>query len=754
VTRKTPILRSAALLAAAIIWAYPCAGPTARAGNPPVKPKLTIPRVTRPPRLEDFLNMEPPDALGMVGLREFTQRRPDDGKPATERMVVYLGFDEKFLYAVGICYDTHPERIRARMARREDIFDDDMFALSLDTFHDGRRGYLLLVNPLGIQADGIVAAGQDDDYSFDTLWYSRGQRTPQGYVVWMAIPFKSLRFPSEPKQVWGVAVGRFCPFRNEQDWWPYLTDRIENILSQFATADGLENISPGRNLQFIPYAFSRSRKELNTINTPPAFETDTAKLDVGLDAKAVLKDALVMDVTLNPDFSQVESDEPQVTVNQRFEVFFPERRPFFLENATFFKTPINLLFTRRIVDPQYGVRMTGKLGHYALGAFFADDRGPGLAVANTDALFGTRAYNGILRVSRDFFRESTVGLFFADREYEGSFNRILGPDLRWKFKPNWILSGQAIASGTHTLDGKKFNGPAYFANLSRSGRSFNYSVEYDDISPNFQTADGFIPRVDLRQAQQYVEYDHWPKSKVILKYIPQLSVSGLWNHAGQRQDWVVNPGFDLELRRQTGFFIGETAKHERFQGIDFQKHNLTAEVAVFAFEKVGLRLHYERGTDINFNPAAGLAPFLGQITTIRFTNTLRPNRSFRIDNTYIFDRLIARGSGAGIFNNHIARTKLNYQFTPRLSVRTILQYQSTLTNPSLTSLQTTRRFTGDLLFTYLVHPGTVLYVGYNDILDNPDPRLLLPNRPPPPPGTRFLETRHELFVKFSYLFRF
>ncbi len=313
----------------------------------------------------------------------------------------------------------------------------------------------------------------------------------------------------------------------------------------------------------------------------------------------------------------MESDEPQVTVNQRFEVFFPEKRPFFLENATFFKTPINLLFTRRIVDPQYGVRMTGKLGHYALGAFFADDRGPGLAVANTDALFGTRAYNGILRVSRDFFRESTVGLFFADREYEGSFNRILGPDLRWKFKPNWILSGQAIASDTLTLDGKKFNGPAYFANLSRSGRSFNYSAEYDDISPNFQAADGFIPRVDLRQVQQY-----------------------------------------------------------------------------------------------------------------------------------------ARGSGAGVFNNHIARTKLNYQFTPPLSVRTILQYQSTLTNPSLTSLRTTRRFTGDLLFTYLVHPGKVLYVGYNDILDNPDPRLLLLNRPARPPRMRFLETRHEFFVKFSYLFRF
>jgi len=742
-----------AILLAAGLWPSVCAGAAPGVDPPPAK-KLSIPRVSSPPALADFLAMEPADTHGLVAVEGFVQRSPDDGKPASQRTVVYLGYDDRFFYLVAVCYESDPTKIRAHMAKREDVFDDDAFFVVLDTFHDGRRGYIFVVNPWGIQADGLLAAGQGDDYSFDALWYSQGKRTPQGYVVWMAIPFKSLRFSSQSKQTWGIGVARTSPYRNEQSWWPTVTDRIENVLGQLATADGLENISPGRNLQFIPYGFFRSSKELNTFNTPPTFDTQAAKMDVGLDAKAILRDRLSLDFTLNPDFSQVESDEPQVTVNQRFEVFFPEKRPFFLENSTFFKTPINLLFTRRIVDPQYGVRLTGKLGHYALGAFFVDDQAPGRSVPTTDPLFGTRAYNGVLRVNRDFARESTVGFLFADREYQGSFNRVVGPDLRWKFTPNWVLQGQAVASKTHTLDGHKLSGPAYLASLARSGRSFTYSIEYDDFGADFQAADGFVPRVGIRQVQQYTQYAFWPKSKTILNYIPSLSASGVWDRSGQRQDWTVGPAFDLELRRQTGFFIGETLKHERFQGIDFQKHNLALEAGVFAFEKVQFRLHYERGTDINFSPAAGLAPSLGDLTLLRFSNTLHLTNALRIGNTYLFTRLTERGTGASIFNNHIARTRFNYQFTPRLSLRTILQYQTTLANPGLTTLETARRFTGNVLVAYVVHPGTVLYVGYNDILDNPDPRLLLPGSLPVPPRTRFLETSRQFFVKFSYLFRF
>ncbi|MBI4462570.1 MAG: carbohydrate binding family 9 domain-containing protein, partial [Acidobacteria bacterium] len=413
--------------------------------SPPV---LVIPRLSQPPVLGNFLDMNPEDGHGLVAVEGFTQRFPEDGKPSAQRSMAYLGYDDRNLYVVFVCYDTEPHEIRARLGKREEIFDDDLVALILDTFNDRRRGYLFVTNPLGIQADFLVAEGQDDDIAFDTLWHSQGKLTPQGYVVLFTIPFKSLRFYPAAGQTWGFAVGREIPHHNEQSWWPHISPSRGSTLPQVGTLQGLENISPGRNLQLIPYGFFRSFRALDTVNSPPGFVRDRADPDLGLDAKMVFKDSLVLDLALNPDFSQVESDEPQVTVNQRFEVFFPERRPFFIENSTFFKTPLNLVFTRRIADPQVGVRLTGKLGRYALAAFLADDEAPGKIVSTTDPLFdrlvGQRAYFGIVRVNRDLFEQGSVGFLATAREFEGSFNRVYGADFRLKFTPNWVLEAQAV----------------------------------------------------------------------------------------------------------------------------------------------------------------------------------------------------------------------------------------------------------------------------------------------------------------------
>jgi hypothetical protein len=201
---------------------------------------------------------------------------------------------------------------------------------------------------------------------------------------------------------------------NEFTTWPHMSSRVEGRLNQAATATGIENISPGRNFQLIPYGAFRSFRALDERDEDrPQFVREKGELDGGLDAKFVLKDSLVLDLTVNPDFSQVESDQPQVTVNQRFEVFFPEKRPFFLENANFFETPINLVFTRRIADPQFGARLTGKMGPYTLGAMVIDDQSPGRQVPDDDPLQDKRALFGIFRVSRDIFQQSNLGFIFT-----------------------------------------------------------------------------------------------------------------------------------------------------------------------------------------------------------------------------------------------------------------------------------------------------------------------------------------------------
>ena len=337
---------------------------------------LKIPRAIRTPKLEDLVNGTP-EGLAVSDFRQFM---PGDGIPASQPTTAYLSYDSRNLYVGWICKDD-PAKVRARIARRKDIESDDRVTINIDTFHDHKRAYWFDVNPYAIQFDGITTDGQGDDRSWEPLWYTEAQFTRDGYVVLETIPFRSLRFPNAPKQTWGVMLGRFIYRNNEFSMWPSISRRRSpQFVGQFADMEIPEDISPGRNLQFIPYGlFSNGR----FLDPAKGFKTQTEARG-GLDARTVLKDAFTLDLALNPDFSQVESDEPQVTVNQRYEVFFPEKRPFFMEKASLFNTPEQLFFSRRIVDPEFGARLTGTVGRWSLGFLAADDRAPGKVVSEND----------------------------------------------------------------------------------------------------------------------------------------------------------------------------------------------------------------------------------------------------------------------------------------------------------------------------------------------------------------------------------
>src|SRR5215469_9850873 len=415
-------------------------------------PKLAVPRISRPPALEEFLgDNRRSDLVEVTGLR---QRDPRDGDPVSQPTTVYLGYDDKNFYAVFVCGD-EPDKVRAHMSKREDILSDDAVALFLDTFRDHQRCYEFIVNPLGIQLDGIATEGQNDDFSFDTVWHSEGKLTGHGYVVLIAIPFKSLRFKSSDLQTWGISVARIIQRNNETSFWPYITHKIPAFNSQLADLSGIERISAGRNIQLNPYGFLANAKFLD--ERVPAIKSQTEGR-VGLDAKVVFHDSLTLDITLEPDFSQVESDDPQVTVNQRFEVFFPEKRPFFMENAGFFAIPETLFFSRRIANPQFGVRLTGKLGRWDLGVLAIDDRAPGQNLADGDPLAGRRAGIGIARVQREFGTDSKLGVLVTSRDFAGSSNRVASADARVKLSPNWYFVGQAMESFTHDLSGTVSSG--------------------------------------------------------------------------------------------------------------------------------------------------------------------------------------------------------------------------------------------------------------------------------------------------------
>ena len=826
--------------------------PSAKAAIAP--PALTIPRLTHAPALEDFLSMKPQGeiALQMAKVTDFVQRNPHDGEKVSEPTEAYLGYDEQNLYLVFVCFDD-PKKVRARMSVREDVYDDDQVAVMFDTFHDRRRAYEFQTTPLGVQWDAIYTeairqdVGDHWDTSWDAVWDSKGKVTSRGWVAWMAIPFKSLRFPATNQQEWGIVMYRGITRKNEDSYWPSVSYKQEGRLGREATLDGLEGISPGRDIELIPYGIMRGFRSLDTVDPyNPFFQNAAAQGQAGLDAKFVIKDHFVLDMTANPDFSQVETEDPQITVNQRFEVYFPEKRPFFLENADYFRTPIDLFFTRNIQDPSAGIRLTGKEGPYSVGLMASDDRAPGLAAPSfcpaseitginlqsplcADNLYGIRSYFTIARVSRDIFKESTIGALYTDWECPatGEFNRVGGVDTRLKLNPNWVLEGQAVASSSNLQglniylspaanlqttcednlfpfsagnliragNANNYAGPAERLQLKRNGLHFNYQGTYQDVSPGFVTVPGFVNRVDIRGLYNTVYYRFRPKKGWILSWGPSLIQRYVFDHEGNRLDTYYDPYVSIQGRGQTYILLDpyeelrERLRPQDFTFIplpgvthnqDYHEHLSSARVQTSYLKKVTVLGIYSWGDGANFVPAANALPqfLLSRSDSAYVSLIFRPIKPLKIDNTYLFSRLRATEDeylsalslisqppgaiGKGIFNNHLVQSKWNWQFTPQLSLRLIMQYNSLLANTPgntvypYTYLPTQKEFNTYFLMTYLIHPGTAVYVGYNSELENLDHSLMQDSAGLAGLFTAkgFINDSRQFFVKVSYQFRF
>jgi hypothetical protein len=749
---------------------------------------LRIPRIAHAPKIEDFEAMAPgANVRGLVRADNFIQRTPSDGKPATERTEAYLGYDQQNLYVIALCWDRN-HAVRGSLTRREPgnpnnnsaPFDsDDYVEITLDTFQDQRHAFVFDVNPKGVQADALWTEGQGPDYSWDTLWYSKAKLTSEGFVVWISIPFRSLRFHPTGVNTWGVTIARYNARADEFDYWPRVSSRISGLLNQEAKVNGFENVSPGRNMQFIPYVASQTFRTLDlTDPTQPRWDSASFRGKAGLDAKFVFHDSLVLDATINPDFAQVESDEPQNTVNQRFEVFFPEKRPFFLENSNFFEAPLisasfqpRMMFTRRIANPTYGLRLTGKQGPWNLGFLVSDDRSPGLEVLPGDPAYGLRAHFAIGRVSHDIGEQSSVGAMFTDREFMGQFNRVGGLDGTFHLNQNWNAQYRGYMSSTLDTNGYHF-GQLHDANVIGNGRRFTFSVEYLDITPHFVEETGFVPRVDQRTFNQYGHFYWRPEGKYLVFHGPEENAAQIWDHTNTTLSTQGSFDYVFGFRRNIIFapivaFESDVLRPADFTGLPANhRYAQTAGGIVFRGSPWRMLNWSTRvirdGTPVVV-PAAGQLPYTGNETAIFQTIGVKPIGSLQIDNEYILDRIINGAVHHSVFNNHIIRSKWNYQFTREFSLRFIAQYNGLLANPQYSSLQTVKNMNLDLLFTYLLHPGTAVYVGYNSNLENVNPALCdrLPGSgqcDPAGPGllrtpNSYINDGRLFFVKISYLFR-
>src|SRR5467141_2835698 len=518
---------------------------TANAGKPSVvlppekAQPVRMPRFDKPPVIDGKLDDEVWKRAAW--LKDFYQVQPGDNIAPSKPTEVMLGYDSKFLYVAFHCYD-EPDKVRATIPKRDNIFNDDYVGILFDTFNDGRKAYEFDFNPLGIQADGIWTDGQGEDFNPDIVMESKGILTTDGWTVEAAIPFKSLRYVAGKDKLWGAHFWRRIKrFNNELSMWMPISRDVSSWLAQEGHLSGLEGISTERTLELIPsLTLSETGKRKATLSPaqlaagmldPGRMVNEPIKFDPGLTGKYSITPNVTLDFAVNPDFAQVESDQLVVTANQRFPIFFAEKRPFFLEGIDIFQTQIAAVHTRAIIDPDFAVKLTGKVDRNTFGLLLASDNGPGNFSAEerltaNPRLIGKNASVGILRLKRDIGKkDSFIGLLATYDRFVDRYNELGGFDTRLRVDKQTTFTAQVLATHTRrqfffpdeggTFDRKK-NGFIYALDYNKDGRHFGYDLSAVGRTLYYRADVGFNRRTNTNNLNGFFRYNSEPKPKARL----------------------------------------------------------------------------------------------------------------------------------------------------------------------------------------------------------------------------------------------
>ena len=730
---------------------------------------LVMPLLDGKPSFADFQNMAPSSVLArsMAKVDSFIQREPEPGEPSAQRTEVYIGYDQVELHVIFLAFDTDPDQIRANLSSRENIDGDDNVEITFDTFNDQRAAFSFRTTPLGIQWDARWTEGSSRRGGFDTtlemVWESDGELTDQGYMAQMSIPLRSLRFPDNSEQTWRIQFARNIPRYGEESYWPPYSVDVEGRLNQTATLTGIRDVSPGNNSQIIPFLFAREVDALDLGATGGPKFGQSSEQDVGVDAKFVFNDSMVLDITLNPDFSQVESDQPQVTLNERFEVEFPERRPFFVENADFFATDSNLVFTRRIVDPEGGARFTGRAGNFGFGSILINDEAPGLNRANGDPLQGEKANVAILRGFMDISDQDRIGILLTNRDLADGHNRVASIDGRFKLNNNWTTQLQFVGTDSEAFDGSsETTGYQRNIQVNRAGRTFSNHTHFIETTSDFRAELGFQSRFfrsDSSGLHQRVNFNFYPENSNINRWNTNLFGVYINDIGGDKIYSQVGPGvgvnFDTNIFNANYTEYSETLRPKDFAGImanrTYKYEDFSLGYTNTTLNTLSFSAKLRTGTTLNLVPPAGTLPGIADTTRISVDMLWRPIDRLRISNTFFHTELETESGGTSIFTNDILRSNWNYQFTKEWSLRFIAQYDETDAGPA-SRLKDDENLNFDLLLRYVINPWSAFFIGYNSNQSNFDIVEM--------EGERELVIANDLrndgdqvFMKFSYLFQ-
>ena len=701
-------------------WLWPLVL-TAQEFQPSFRPSLAVRPAAGPITIDGVLG----DAgwQGAARASSFSEVSPRENARPEVDTEAWITYDSHHLYVAFHAKDA-PGAVRSSLTDRDGIFQDDFVGIMLDTYGDASWGYYLLANPRGIQGDLRFSSNDGEDHTFDIIYRSAGKATGDGYVVEMAIPFASLRFPNRPSQTWRANFYRSRPRASELEYsWAAARRGDPCELCQFGTLTGIDGVKPGGALELIPAAVAtRFGALLDDENPGSDFRHGRIDGDVGLTAKYAFKSGLTAEATLNPDFSQVESDASQVDVNTTFALSFPERRPFFQEGGDLLGTNLSIVYTRNINDPLAALKLTQRTGRSSLGYLGARDNNSPILLPFEERSFtarGGKSVSNIARGRRTFGRRSYLGAIVTDRRLDiGGGGSVAGLDGTIAFDDTYQVEFQLVGSqtrepndpslttgvdtltfdrGRHTarFDGERFEGYAQYTSFERSARTWSFDFDYYASSPTFRAENGFETRNNSRRVSMSQSLNFYPESW-IEEINPSVYLSRSWNFEGVRKEQELELSLEAQLRGPIGVSLEFDTGDERFRGVLFEGLDTwSASVETALGRSVELEFGLDYGDAIARNVAT---PVIGTATGVEFSATIRPASWVALESSYEHSRL--RSAGQNVFSGYVLRNRADLQFTRELFLRLVVQYDNF-----------DRELSIEPLLTYRLNPFSLVYVG-------------------------------------------
>jgi hypothetical protein len=733
---RGPLLSLTLVFATGLVLA-----PSARAADA-ARPNIRPVRAARPPVIDGRLDDEAwQDALLPLG--EWLTYNPLNGEKLAQSTEVRAAYDDRNLYFAFHCVDPEPAGVRGSLSRRDNMWNDDWVGLGLDSVGKGQSSYDLFVNPLGVQGDILNSVSAGENSAPDFVWESAGRRTEQGYDVELRMPLTTIRFRSGADVRMGVIFWRRVSRLGMSASWPVVP--AGHSFFQEHAEMVLQDLKQPLTLELIPSAtYSNRSTRVSRTDFGPA----DSQPDAGLSVKYGVTSSATVEGTINPDFSQVESDAYQVEVNQRFPLFFSEKRPFFMEGLGTFELAgvggdavmRTAVHTRRIVDPLWGAKATGSAGNVSFAFLAAGDQAPGHEIdGEINPFLGERKDFGIARAQYGLGRSSYAGVLLTDTEFASGHNRVAGGDLSLRSGPH-SLAGSFIATTTTSPDGREDkHGLGGGLIYGYETKGFVVASQMEHYDRGFQMDTAFLNQVGITQGWTYVAPSFYPDPKKLpwFKRITPFVYAQYGHDEIQRGNpWIGVTGVRMNFTRQAFLRVDTIFGQEPFVGRTFRVSNTRVflEGQFTRWFNVVSRAFF--GHAIFYDPAD---PFLGQQNVYSIQATLQPTARLSQSITYdrvTFDRF---QDGGRVFTVDVVNTKTTFQVDRRFAVRGIVQYDGSA-----------HRILTDFLASWELRPGTVAYAGYGSLIERQqwDGTTMVPGVGP------YTTAQRGFFLKASYIYRF